>query len=125
MGDRARLVFVHGEELSPIVYLHNGGSDVPDYLAKLATMMAARKGDPSYAAARFIGIVHEHTPPPYSLGVDNCPAWLAEAIALDLSELIASASHGDAGFLIVDCADFSWRAFGGYLADAPVLRNRR
>jgi hypothetical protein len=115
MGDRARIIFTDRDTVSPIVYLHWGGSNVPAYLAQLATMMAERKGDAAYACARFIGVCHEDIPPPYSLGVDSCDSDLESAIALDEIAIIESASHGDAGFVIVDCSDFSWRAYGGYL----------
>ena len=31
-------------------------------------------------------------------------------------DMLANMSHGDAGFVVVDVRDYSWTAFGGYLA---------
>ena len=86
---------------------------MPNYLDELKELMAARRGDASYACARFIGICHSTTPASaLSLGVFNTDegrVYRGEWSAI---------SHGDAGVVVVDCGDFSWRAYAGYLAEA-------
>lgn len=116
MGDRAVVIFRSSDksEVSPTVYLHWNGSNVPAYLKQLDELMKDRKGDVSYACARFIGICHEEIPGNLSLGVFQTDVDTYER---------RDYSHGDAGVIIVNCDDFSWTAFGGYLAtheDASV-----
>jgi hypothetical protein len=114
MGNRALVVFHNDDDVSPTVYLHWNGDDVPYYLEQLKLLMATRLGDPSYAAARFVGICHNHISGPMSLGV------MANTFAVaDVKdpERMAAESHGDAGMVVVDTADFSWKAYGGALED--------
>lgn len=110
MGDRALVVFADKSvgDVSPTVYLHTRGCDVPKLLEKHKARMGERKDDVSYAAARFIGICHEEIPGASGLGVFDTPAnFLADP---------ASHTHGDAGVIVVDAATYEWQAFGGYLA---------
>ena|SRR6186713_146412 len=119
MGDRALVVFKDNSgAVSPIVYLHASGRAVPDRIAELKKLMLPeRPNDAEYASARFVGLNHARNPDsPYSLGIINLSSGEAEAVTQGLEDRLADMSHGDAGFVVVDCADFSWRAYGGYLA---------
>ena len=117
MGDRALIIFKDGTEISPTVYLHWAGASVPDYIADLAARAHPQGLSPDYAAARLIGIAHEDNPGTLSLGVMQTPPEMEAAIQNGKVEDIASFSHGDAGVVIVDVNDFTWQAYGGYLAD--------
>jgi len=118
MGDRALIIFTDGREVSPVIYLHWSGSKVPALLEQHKTLMASRGADVAYAAARFVGIVHATMPGQnLSLGMWNAePNTIGAVLAADADEL-AEISHGDAGFVVVDVRDYSWKAWGGYLAD--------
>lgn len=69
MGDRAIVRFpaTYGTGSGVEVYLHWNGSDALDWLKQAAPRM--RKGDASYAAARFIGFCHDQIEGGLSLGV--------------------------------------------------------
>jgi len=58
MGNRANVVFVHGKDIAPVVYLHwNGG---PESVYAFVAELELRKGfdgGPEAAAARFAGVV--------------------------------------------------------------------
>lgn len=103
MGDRALVQFRSGADYSPVVYLHNHGSEVGDLLKRLYKRMGSRFDDLSYTTARFIGICHELTPGNLSIGVWNAPGLLDE-----------DESHGDAGCFIVDCGTREITIMGGY-----------
>jgi len=114
MGDRALVLFhdKNRQDFSPVVYLHWNGTEVPDLINKLKTLMGPRTDDVQYASARFVGICHEYIKGNLSLGI-----WNADKEITDFQNDIdpSSHSHGDAGIIYVDCSDFSWQAFGGYL----------
>jgi hypothetical protein len=118
MGDRALIIFTDGEDVSPVIYLHWSGSKVPALLDEHKALMASRGADVSYAAARFVGIVHATMPDQnLSLGLWNAgPNTRSAVLTADAAEL-AEISHGDAGFVVVDVRDYSWQAWGGYLAN--------
>jgi hypothetical protein len=116
MGDRAIVVFKDRDDVSPAVYLHWNASEVPAWLELLAERMEGRKNDASYAAARFTGICHENIPGDLSLGLFSSGKW-EKAIKSGDAKKLSSYSHGDGGFVVVDCADFSWKAYGGYLEE--------
>lgn len=125
MGDRLRVVFKsedHAGNLSysPVAYHHWGGSYFVERHAEWLTLMDGRMGDLEYSAARWIGIAHSHLPGNLSLGVANLTQEEHDALDLGEPEVIAKHSHGDAGFVVVDVADGSWRAYGGYLAKVPA-----
>jgi hypothetical protein len=68
MGNRAMVQFIDSADSEGVaVYLHWNGGDVREWLADAASNM--RKGDASYAAARFIGYCHERIAGGLSLGV--------------------------------------------------------
>tara|TARA_R100000935_G_C2836813_1_gene168565 strand:- start:3142 stop:3498 length:357 start_codon:yes stop_codon:yes gene_type:complete len=117
MGDRALVLFKDARCVSPTVYLHWDGNAVPTLVEQLGILMNGRHNDASYAAARFIGIVHEHTPGSLSLGVVDTPDEISDAVRDADEAILARYSHGDAGVVVVDTSDFSWKAFGGYLED--------
>lgn len=110
MGDRALVCFKDESTISPVVYLHWNGSEVPQWIGELKERMGNRTNDAPYAAARFCGICHSHIDGALSLGLLSAPS----RSALNPSSM-AELSHGDAGFVLVDCKDFTWQAYGGYL----------
>lgn len=118
MGDRALIIFKKGADISPIVYLHWAGCHVTDYIVELASLAGGQAMAADYAAARFIGIAHQANPGTLSLGVQQTPPELVEAICKSNAKVIAEYSHGDAGLVIVDASDFSWIAYDGYLAES-------
>src|SRR5437763_13243989 len=120
MGDRALIIFTDGEQVSPVVYLHWAGAEVPALLEQHKALMASRGADVAYAAARFVGIVHATMPEQnLSLGMWNAAKDTTTAVRASDAETLANMSHGDAGFVVVDVRDYSWKAYGGYLsADA-------
>lgn len=108
MGDRAIVHFTNGEDMSPAVYLHWGGSDIPKLLQETQRLMIGRPNDALYSCARFIGICHSHDQESnVSLGVWNS----------DRGDIFTeNYSHGDAGVFVVDCSAEEWvvKCFGGY-----------
>lgn len=120
MGDRASVVFFDAYCVSPTIYLHWHGSVVPIWLDELKLRMEGRFSDASYAAARFVGICHQHIDGNLSLGIYSnayrrCDLQDAHAMRM--------ASPGNAGIVVVNTCDFSWRAYGGYLTDYTTERN--
>jgi hypothetical protein len=81
--------------------------------------MSARRGDVAYAAARFVGMMHNEIPGDLSLGVDNCELTIAQS---GVEANVRALSHGDAGVVVVDTRDFTWWAVGGYLEEHPQNR---
>jgi hypothetical protein len=123
MGDRA-IIILHSDdrhEVGPCVYLHWGGRTVPALLDDLKALMSTRPDDVPYATARLIGLAHVAMPGNLSLGVWNPSPDLQHAIACHDAKRLAEASHGDAGLILVNVHDFTWRAFGGYLARVETL----
>ena len=117
MGDRALITFTDGENISPVVYLHWAGAEVPALLEQHKALMASRGADMAYAAARFVGIVHATMPQQnLSLGIWNAAQDTRWAVIASDRDELANMSHGDAGFVVVDVRDYSWTAYGGYLA---------
>lgn len=131
MGDRALVVFEDGGHYSPVTYLHWSGYEVPGLLATHKELMRGREGDREYAAARFVGVCHEHLDNSNTgLGIWNLTD--TERAALDTptgdggetkADALATLSHGDAGFILVNATTFEWRAYGGYLVsnETPYL----
>jgi hypothetical protein len=117
MGDRALIIFTDGKEVSPVIYLHWSGSKVPDLLEHHKALMASRGADVSYAAARFVGIVHATMPEQnLSLGMWNTEPNTLNAVLSTDADKLTELSHGDAGFVVVDVQKYSWKAYGGYLS---------
>lgn len=114
MGDRALVLFFDRDRVSPSVYLHWHGSSVPAWIAELARLMSDRRGDASYAAARFTGLCHTQIAGNLSLGITSYPLTLRHVTDVAVLEEM---SPGNAGVVVVNTLDFSWQAYGGYLAD--------
>ena len=122
MGDRASVIFFDRECVSPTVYLHWHGDAVPAWLGSLTSLMTNRRNDAAYAAARFIGLCHGHIAGYLSLGVTSNDLTHRD---LRDGELLAELSPGNAGLVVVNTADFTWRAYGGYLADRMTSTNHK
>lgn len=106
MGDHALVAFKSGSDVSPVVYLHWAGHNVADWIKEAAPLL--RRGDDSYAAARFCGFCHDKMP--------NRTTGLGLLAPLDAEALanLESASHGDAGVFLVDLVSGDVTAAGGY-----------
>ena len=115
MGNRACIVFFDRNRVSPTVYLHWHGDAVPGWLGQLKELMSGRFRDASYAAARFVGICHANIDGNLSLGISSNDFSLADVLNKDRMEV---ESPGNAGIVVVDTSDFTWKAYGGYLADS-------
>jgi hypothetical protein len=76
--------------------------------------MTGRHSDAAYAAARFVGICHNIISGNLSLGVSSNAFSRADLLSPRLMEL---ASPGNAGMVVVDTRDFTWKAYGGSLAE--------
>ena len=113
MGNRALVIFYDEHRISPTVYLHWNGGKVPKLLGDLAEYMTGRSGDAGYAAARFTGLCHKLISGNLSLGLMANTLRCAD---LEDAAVLESMSHGDAGVVIVNTDDFTWKAYGGYLA---------
>jgi hypothetical protein len=114
MGNRALVIFYDDDRISPTVYLHWNGGKVPELLGELAEYMKGRYGDAGYAAARFTGLCHNLIGGNLSLGISANTLRRAD---LEDAAVLATMSHGDAGVVIVNTDDFTWKAYGGYLAE--------
>lgn len=121
MGNRALVIFHDRERVSPTVYLHWRGGDVPQWLQELKLLMQGRYGDAEYAAARFIGICHAKIEGNLSLGVFSNSFNLLD---VRRQATLEAESHGDAGVVAVDTADFTWKAYGGYLAQSSKTTSK-
>ena len=77
--------------------------------------MTGRFCDAAYAAARFVGICHANIDGNLSLGISSNDFSLADVLNKDRME---AESPGNAGIVVVDTSDFTWKAYGGYLADS-------
>jgi hypothetical protein len=119
MGDRALIIFYDEYRISPTVYLHWNGGKVPELLTNLAEYMKGRYGDAGYAAARFTGLCHNVISGNLSLGLNANKLQRAD---LEDAAVLATMSHGDAGVVIVNTDDFTWKAYGGYLAERQRSR---
>jgi hypothetical protein len=113
MGDRASIIFTDDRMISPTVYLHWHGQAVSDWLDVLSIRMTGRPGDASYAAARFVGLCHERIDGNLGLGIQSNGFTHAD---LKNPSVLEAVSPGNAGVVVVDTRDFTWRAYGGYLA---------
>jgi hypothetical protein len=114
MGDRAMILFHDRSAISPTVYLHEHGNDVPGLLGELAEYMKGRYGDAEYAAARFTGLCHRRISGNLCLGIMRNALRRRD---LDDATALQAMSPGNAGLVVVDTGDFTWKAYGGYLAE--------
>ena len=114
MGNLACIVFFDRTRVSPTVYLHWHGDAVPVWLEQLKSRMNGRFSDAPYAAARFVGICHTNIEGNLSLGISSNDLSQADVQSKNRME---AESPGNAGIVVVDTSDFSWKAYGGYLAE--------
>ncbi|MGY5921371.1 hypothetical protein ACS9ZL_08495 [Stenotrophomonas africana] len=105
MGDRALIQLKNENEVSPVLYLHWGGSDVKRIIESAKERMKGRHDDLSYAFARLVQIATGDDGSNTGFGVWN-----------HADVLHASDSHGDAGCFVVNISSPDWEteAFGGY-----------
>ena len=113
MGNRACIVFFDQNRVSPTVYLHWHGDAVPAWLEQLKVLMTGRYSDAEYAAARFVGICHANIDGNLSLGTSSNGISLAD---IRSEYRMEDHSPGNAGIVVVDTSDFTWKAYGGTLA---------
>jgi hypothetical protein len=113
MGNRACIVFFDRNSVSPTVYLHWHGNAVLAWLEQLKVLMTGRTSDAAYAAARFVGICHTDIEGNLSLGISSNDISLVDIRREDRME---DHSPGNAGIVVVDTSDFTWKAYGGSLA---------
>jgi hypothetical protein len=124
MGNRANVIFVAGETISPTVYLHwNGGPEsVYPFLAELDRRKVRADGE--YECARFIQLVGEFFDHDefsgLSLGVLAPPT----AISLDALAKVQT-DQGNNGFYIVDRSGgkLKVRRFQRQYSPAPDYKN--
>ena len=90
MGERVIVRFEDAQGVTCGIYLHWHGSDARDWL--IAAAPTLRKGDASYAAARFCGYCHERISGNLSLGI--LPPHQCE------DEMAVFQDHG---MLVVNC----------------------
>ena len=115
MGDRALIVLTDNNEVSPTIYLHWSGEDVPSILERLQCRMGDHTGDVPYSAARFVQEAIGDDTGNLSFGIWNTDEETRKAVINRDSDKLSEYSHGDAGFIVVDVDDYSWKAYGGYL----------
>lgn len=102
MGNRANVIFVSGDRISPCIYLHwNGGPEsVYAFLEELDRRGA--RADAEYEAARFVQLIGEYFDGrkhlgTLSLGILNGPSEISiEALGKLMTD------QGDNGFYVVD-----------------------
>ena len=108
MGDRVLFQVINKKdpaEFGPVVYCHWAGSDAGRIVRALAERMAERAGDVDYASARLVQECTAGDEGSLGFGI-----WSASA------RLTAEDSHGDAGVILIDCADgFRCECVGGYM----------
>lgn len=108
MGDRVLFQIVaknRPNQFGPVVYCHWSGSLAPEIVRALAKRMEGRSDDMSYATARLVQECVGDDGGNLSFGV-----WNAD------KKLTAEDSHGDAGVVLIDCANgFRCECLGGYL----------
>lgn len=108
MGDRVLFQVVsryQPEAFGPVVYCHWSGGRAPQIVRALAERMVERPNDISYATARLVQECVGASTSNTGFGVWNAT-----------SRLTADDSHGDAGVVLIDCADgFKCECLDGYL----------
>ena len=111
MGDRVLFQVVsryQPEAFGPVVYCHWSGGRAPQIVRALAERMKDRANDIDYATAR---LVQECIKASGDTGSSTgFGVWNAT------HKLTADDSHGDAGVVLIDCADgFKCECLDGYL----------
>ena len=107
MGDRVLFQVIDSvnNKVGPIVYCHWSGYRAPEIVRNLAVRMVGCGGDLDYATAR---LVQE------CIGDDD--GNLGFGVWNETKQLTEEDSHGDAGVVLIDCANgFKCQCIGGYL----------
>jgi len=120
MGDRAIIYVRHGNDWAVAgVYTHWSGSFIKEILEEAAPVM--RKGDPDYAMARLIGVIHNRLDGALSLGLVGYPTTKPphSSTTYNTVEQWERWSPGDAGIFIVDTATGKVDTHGGYGFETP------
>lgn len=111
MGDRAMVRFRDSHSVSPAVYLHWSGAEVPRLVADAAAIMRTRLDDANYACARFVFVCCEANGGWH----DNLSVGVTDRFE----------SHGDAGIFEVDVQTWPWKlkhmTMSGYAPDMQQL----
>lgn len=109
MGNRALLQLRNKNEVSPLLYLHWGGSEVGEIIRRTKSRIAHRHDDVIYAFARPVQEAINGMDGDSGFGVWNQDEVLTEAD-----------SHGDAGCFVIDLStpERVTAAFGRYGLDA-------
>lgn len=117
MGDRVFFI-VHNrtpdEEhptYSPVIYGHHSGAEAPSLISALHDLMAHRRGDVNYSAARLVGIMHERIGGYLSLGMWNLP----EDFRHETEYLFDLFGDEDAGLVLYNAETGEVECIGGYL----------
>lgn len=110
MGDRAVVQLESNSgRVSPCLYLHWGGSEVPKLLEELHDRFIKRRGDDlRYGFARLVGYVHEKMPTEVTgMGIWN-----------QTTRLTPADSQGDAGVFVFNISTLTVYYGGGYAPKA-------
>lgn len=111
MGDRAMVRFRDSNNVSPAVYLHWSGSEVPVLVADTAGIMRSRPNDAEYACARFVFVCC------------NANGGWDDNHSVGVTDRFDA--HGDAGIFEVDVQSWPWKlkhmAMSGYAPDMGQL----
>lgn len=107
MGDRVLMQVFSSKsgEFGPVVYGHWSGETAPEVVDRLRARMKNRLDDVQYSSARLVQEIIGDDRHDTGFGIWNTSA-----------KLTAADSHGDAGCVLIDCAnDHKAQYFGGYL----------
>ena len=103
--------FRNSYQVSPAVYLHWSGSEVPVLVADTARIMRTRLNDAEYACARFVFVC-----------CDANGGW-NDNVSVGVTHHFES--HGDAGLFEVDVRSWPWKlkhmAMSGYAPNMEQL----
>lgn len=112
--------------VSPAIYLHFYGEEIPKLIDETRELMQTTPHAPTAAAARFIGFACKRAESPFGISVDSVPQNVISAIEiLDSKEpglygddALRSArndleaySPGGAGVFVVSTEDFTWERY--------------
>ena len=128
MTDKALFIFTDGVRCSPVIALEEGGTDAPQWLKQLRLRVFSGMENPYKRAGVFCDILAKaHELFEIRNADDNLcaaacyslfPAHVAHASAL---RDLRPAREGDAGLVVIDCRDGSWKAYGGYLDETAII----
>lgn len=108
MGDRVLVTFTDKDntDYTPAIYMHWAGDAAAELIRNAQPML--RRGDPSYAAARFCGECHKSLTGELGLGLLDAPKPSEPGFAWE------DYSHGDAGVYVVNVDTGEVACHAGY-----------